>query len=133
MPCVHPALDCPILFTIAPNAAAYSFLFTTIGTLIVMLLWPLFALPMVIPGIMSNFFAGGTAAIFANAMGGRRGTIIASIVHGLFISLMPAIIAPYLGQIVIEGLPSLAAYTMTDVDCIAFSLIYSWILKPLGI
>ena len=52
---------------------------------------------------MSNFFAGGTAAIFANAMGGRRGTIIASIVHGLFISLMPAIIAPYLGQIVIEG------------------------------
>ena len=98
-----------------------------------MFLWPLFGLTMVIPGIMSNFFAGGTAAIFANAMGGRRGTIIASIVHGLFISLMPAIIAPYLGQIVIEGLPSLAAYTMTDVDCIAFSLIYSWILKPLGI
>lgn len=55
MPCVHPALDCPILFTIAPNAAAYSFLFTTIGTLIVMLLWPLFALPMVIPGIIPHF------------------------------------------------------------------------------
>ena len=133
VPGARPALDCPVLFTFAPNAVVYGFIFTTIGTVIGMFLWPLFGLPMVIPGIMSNFFAGGTAAIFANAMGGRRGTIIASIVHGLFISLMPAIIAPYLGQIVIEGLPSLAAYTMTDVDCIAFSLIYSWILKPLGI
>ena len=103
----RPALDCPVLFTFAPNAVVYGFIFTTIGTVIGMFLWPLFGLPMVIPGIMSNFFAGGTAAIFANAMGGRRGTIIASIVHGLFISLMPAIIAPYLGQIVIEGLPSL--------------------------
>ena len=133
VPGARPALDCPVLFTFAPNAVVYGFIFTTIGTLIGMFLWPLFGLPMVIPGIMSNFFAGGTAAIFANATGGRRGTIIASIVHGLFISLMPAIIAPYLGQIVIDGLPSLAAYTMTDVDCIGFSLIYAWLLKPLGI
>ncbi|MFR3991590.1 MAG: hypothetical protein ACLTY5_02925 [Angelakisella sp.] len=43
------------MFTVAPNAAAYSFLFTTIGTLIVKLLWPLFALPMVIPGIIPHF------------------------------------------------------------------------------
>lgn len=97
-----------------------------------MFLWPLFGLPMVIPGIMSNFFAGGTAAIFANATGGRRGTIIASIVHGLFISLLPALVAPFLGQIVIEGLPSLAAYTMTDSDCISMSLFYAWLLKPLA-
>ena len=59
-------------------------------------------------------------------------TIIASIVHGLFISLLPALVAPYLGQIVIEGLPSLAAYTMTDVDCVSMSLFYSWLLKPLA-
>lgn len=132
VPGAIPALDCPVLFTYAPNAIVYGFVFTTIGTVIGMFLWPVFGLPMVIPGIMSNFFAGGTAGIFANATGGRRGTIIACIVHGLFISLMPALVAPYLGQIVIEGLPSLAAYTMTDVDCISMSLFYSWLLKPLA-
>lgn len=130
VPGARPALDCPVLFTYAPNAIVYGFIFTTVGTIIGMFLWPLFGLPMVIPGIMSNFFAGGTAAIFANATGGRRGTIIASIVHGLFISLLPALVAPYLGQIVVEGLPSLAAYTMTDVDCVSMGLFYSWLLKP---
>lgn len=82
VPGARPCLDCPVLFTYAPNAIVYGFVFTTVGTVIGMFLWPLFGLPMVIPGIMSNFFAGGTAAIFANATGGRRGTIIASIVHG---------------------------------------------------
>ena len=132
VPGARPCLDCPVLFTYAPNAIVYGFVFTTVGTVIGMFLWPLFGLPMVIPGIMSNFFAGGTAAIFANATGGRRGTIIASIVHGLFISLLPALVAPFLGQIVIEGLPSLAAYTMTDSDCISMSLFYAWLLKPLA-
>lgn len=132
VPGARPALDCPVLFTFAPNAIVYGFVFTTIGTVVGMFLWPVFGLPMVIPGIMSNFFAGGTAGIFANATGGRRGTIIACIVHGLFISLLPALVAPYLGQIFIEGLPSLAAYTMTDVDCVSMSLFYSWVLKFLA-
>ena len=65
VPGARPALDCPVLFTYAPNAIVYGFIFTTVGTIIGMFLWPLFGLPMVIPGIMSNFFAGGTAAIFA--------------------------------------------------------------------
>ena len=66
VPGARPCLDCPVLFTYAPNAIVYGFVFTTVGTVIGMFLWPLFGLPMVIPGIMSNFFAGGTAAIFAN-------------------------------------------------------------------
>ena len=129
VPGARPCLDCPVLFPFAPNAVVYGFIFTTIGTIIGMFLWPVFGLPMVIPSIMSNFFAGGTAGIFANAWGGRRGCIIGSIVHGLFISLLPAIIAPYLGSIDIAAIGSLASYTMTDVDCISFSLVYSWIIK----
>lgn len=132
VPGARPALDCPVLFTYAPNAIVYGFIFTTVGTVIGMFLWPVFGLPMVIPGIMSNFFAGGTAAIFANATGGRRGTIIASIFHGLLISLLPAIVAPYLGQIVMAGIPSLAAYTMTDVDVVSMGLFYSWLLRPVA-
>ena len=85
VPGARPALDCPVLFTFAPNAIVYGFVFTTIGTVVGMFLWPVFGLPMVIPGIMSNFFAGEfTASIFAaNATGGRRGTGIACIVHGI--------------------------------------------------
>lgn len=58
VPGARPALDCPVLFTYAPNAIVYGFVFTTVGTVIGMFLWPLFGLPMVIPGIMSNFFGG---------------------------------------------------------------------------
>ncbi len=132
VPGAIPAFDCPVLFPYAPNAIVYGFIFTTVGTVIGMFLWPLFGLPMVIPGIMSNFFAGGTAAIFANATGGKRGAIIASIIHGLFISLLPALIAPYLAQVVVAGVPSLAAYTMTDVDCVSMGLFYAWLLRPLA-
>lgn len=129
VPGAKPCLDCPVLFPYAPNAVVYGFIFTTIGTIIGMFLWPVFGLPMVIPSIMSNFFAGGTAGVFANAWGGRRGCIIGSVVHGLFISLLPAIIAPYLAQVDIAAIGSLASYTMTDVDCISFSLVYTWILR----
>ena len=129
VPGARPALDCPVLFPFAPSAVVYGFVFTTIGTLIGMVLWPVFGLPMIIPGIMSNFFAGGTAGVFANATGGRRGCIIGSLVHGLFISLLPAIIAPFLAQVNIPEIGSLVAYTMTDVDCITFSLIYCWLLR----
>ena len=51
-------------------------------------------LPMILPGVMSNFFAGGTAGIFANQVGGRRGTIIGCIAHGIFIMILPAFTFP---------------------------------------
>lgn len=40
-----------------------------------------------IPGVASCFFAGGSAAVFANAYGGKRGAVIASAVVGALISL----------------------------------------------
>ena len=82
------------------------------------------------PWYYEQFLCRRHGRYLCNATGGRRGTIIASIVHGLFISLLPALVAPYLGQIVVEGLPSLAAYTVTDVDCVSMGLFYSWLLKP---
>ena len=87
VPNAKPALDCPVLFPYAPNSVIMGFVFTTIGSMIGMLITsiPALGLPMVIPGVMSNFFAGGTAGIFANQTGGRRGVIIGCIAHGIFI------------------------------------------------
>ena len=79
VPNSKPALDCPVLFPYAPNAVILGFIFTTIGSIIGMFLTPMLGLPMILPGVMSNFFAGGTAGIFANQVGGRRGTIIGSL------------------------------------------------------
>ncbi|BDP95498.1 hypothetical protein EfmGK941_25030 [Enterococcus faecium] len=47
----------------------------------------MFGLAMILPGMLTNFFAGGTAGIFGNAVGGRRGAIIGGIAHGFFITL----------------------------------------------
>lgn len=111
VPGAKPALDCPVLFPYAPNSVIFGFIFTTIGSIIGMLITP-FTGYLVIPGVMSNFFAGGTAGIFANAMGGKRGVIIGCIVHGIFIMIIPALLTPMLAQIGFVNL------TCTDVDTV---------------
>lgn len=63
IPNAKPALDCPVLFPYAPNAVIIGFITTTIGTVIAMIVLPYFSLPMLLPGMLSNFFAGGTAGI----------------------------------------------------------------------
>ena len=47
------------------------FITTTIGTIVAMFILPIFGLAMILPGMLTNFFAGGTAGIFGNAVGGR--------------------------------------------------------------
>lgn len=125
VPDAIPALDCPVLFPYAPNAVILGFVSTTIGSIIGMFLFPVFGLPMILPGMLTNFFAGGCAGIFGNAAGGRRGCIISGIAHGLFITLLPAVLAPMLGDI------GFINTTCTDVDTIAAGLFYGWLLKPL--
>ena len=81
VPNSKPALDCPVLFPYAPNAVILGFIFTTIGSIIGMFLTPMLGLPMILPGVMSNFFAGGTAGIFANQVGGRRLERLLDVLH----------------------------------------------------
>lgn len=125
VPNAIPALDCPVLFPYAPNAVIVGFVCTTIGSVIGMFLTPLFGLPMILPGMLTNFFAGGTAGIFANQTGGRRGAIISCIIHGIFITFLPAILAPLLGNIGFVNI------TCTDSDVIFTGYFYGFILKPL--
>ena len=125
VPDAIPALDCPVLFPYSPNAVILGFITTTIGTIIAMGVLPVFGLAMILPGMLTNFFAGGTAGIFGNAVGGKRGAIIGGIVHGFFITLLPALLVG-----IFDSLGFVNA-TATDVDTITAALIYAWIIMPL--
>ena len=129
VPDARPALDCPVLFTYAPNAVIIGFISTTVGSLIGMVITG-FMGTLVIPGVMSNFFAGGTAGIFGNAIDGRRGAIVGGILHGIFIMILPAILSPMLAQIGFVNM------TCTDVDTVItgyFFMIIKTILGAFGI
>lgn len=125
VPNAIPALDCPVFFPYSPNAVILGFITTTIGTIIAMLVLPTFGLAMILPGMLTNFFAGGTAGIFGNATGGRRGAIIGGIAHGFFITLLPALLVTIFNQM------GFVNATATDVDTVAAALLYAWILSPI--
>lgn len=119
-----PALDCPVLFPYGANSVIIGFITTTIGTLIGMFLTPVLGLAVILPGMTSNFFAGGTAGLFGNAVGGKRGAVVGGIVHGLFITLLPALLVVALSSV------GFVNATATDVDTITAALIYIWIIAP---
>ena len=123
VPDAIPALDCPVLFPYAPNAVLIGFLTTTIGTILGMFIFPLFGMALIIPSMSSNFFAGGTAGIFGNALGGRRGAIIGGLAHGLFITWLPAMLVPLLEAYGFRGV------TFTDSDVMTNGLLVGNILK----
>ena len=126
VPNARPALDCPVLFTYAPNSVILGFIFTTIGSLIGMAITG-FMGTLVIPGVMSNFFAGGTAGIFGNAVDGRRGVIVGCIVHGIFIMILPALLSPMLAQIGFVNM------TCTDVDTVVTGFFFMAIKSVLSL
>ncbi|WP_026883436.1 PTS sugar transporter subunit IIC [Clostridium akagii] len=125
VPDAIPALDCPVLFPYAPNAVTIGFIGTTIGSVLAMFILPRFGLAMILPGMLTNFFAGGTAGIFGNAVGGRRGAVIATIAHGFFITLLPALLVVSFNKM------GFINATATDVDTVTAALLYAWIISPI--
>ncbi|MBW4082610.1 PTS sugar transporter subunit IIC [Paenibacillus sp. S150] len=125
VPNAVPALDCPVLFPYSPNAVIVGFITTTIGSIIAMFVLPVFGWAMILPGILTNFFAGGTAGIFGNLTGGRRGAIIGGIFHGFFITLLPALLVTVFNNM------GFVNATATDVDTVSAALLYAWIIGPL--
>ncbi len=125
VPNAKPALDCPVLFPYSPNAVIVGFITTTIGSVIAMFTLPLIGFAVIVPGMLTNFFAGGTAGIFGNVVGGRRGAIIGGIAHGLFITLLPALLVTTFLSL---EFPSLSA---TDSDTIVAALFFAYVVGPI--
>jgi PTS system ascorbate-specific IIC component len=108
IPGAVPALDCPVAFPYAPNAVLVGFLASVVGGLVGFgILWAglgaAFTIPLILPGMIPHFFTGGTAGVFGNATGGRRGAVGGGFVNGLIITLFAAFLVPTMNAIGFQG------------------------------
>jgi len=91
-----PALDCPMVFPYGQNALMIGFPIAMIASLITLVIFNLFGYPyLLLPLVVAAFFDVGPAAVLANATGGRRGVIIASIVGGVLLIVFQALSLPF--------------------------------------
>ncbi|EAG4158367.1 PTS ascorbate transporter subunit IIC, partial [Listeria monocytogenes] len=96
VPGAIPALDVPVFYSFAPTATTIGFLCAVVGGLGATLVSTM--LPVVVlPSVIGLFFMGGAAGVFGNAMGGRRGAIIAGLLLGFIFQMIVAIAYPILG------------------------------------
>ncbi|WP_149181772.1 PTS ascorbate transporter subunit IIC [Streptomyces sp. TRM49041] len=127
VPGALPALDCPVTFPYAPNAVLIGFIASFTGGLASLGILMAFNAPMglalILPGMVPHFFTGGTAGVFGNATGGRRGAIAGGFVNGVIITFLPALLLKVLGSL------GLANTTFGDADFGWFGLSVGYAVK----
>lgn len=96
VPGAKPALDVPIFYSYAPNATTVGFIMAMIGGLLATALSATMSV-VVLPSVIGLFFMGAAAGVFGNAMGGRRGAIIAGLLLGFFFQIIVALAYPLVG------------------------------------
>ena len=82
IPGAIPALDCPVIYSFAPNSLIIGLISGTIGQVVGMIVLALIRWPVPLPSMIAAFFASGAGAIFGNATGGRRGAILGGFLWG---------------------------------------------------
>jgi ascorbate PTS system EIIC component len=91
-----PALDCPMVFPFGQNALMIGFPIAMVASLITLVVFNLIGYPyLLLPLVVAAFFDVGPGAVLANATGGLRGVIIASIVGGVLLIVFQAISLPF--------------------------------------
>ncbi|MBC7265313.1 MAG: PTS ascorbate transporter subunit IIC [Chloroflexi bacterium] len=97
VPGSKPGLDCPVVFPFAPTAVATGLVVGFIAWLLGMGLCSLLRLQYIpVPSLMPVTFGCTSAAVFGNALGGRRGTVVAAFVTGLVWPVFGALFYPLL-------------------------------------
>ncbi|MCL6625334.1 PTS ascorbate transporter subunit IIC [Alicyclobacillus shizuokensis] len=149
VPNAVPALDCPTVFPFAPTAVLVGFISSLVGGIVGMFLMGPLGLALIIPGMVPHFFDGGTAGVYGNATGGRRGAMIGAFINGLLITVLPALLLAFMGSFglanttfgdsdfcwvgIVGGLfakTGLAgAYILTIVVCAILVLLASYVTK----
>ncbi len=96
VPDATPALDCPMVFPFGQNALVIGFPIAMIASLVTLVIFGLAGYPyLLLPLVVAAFFDVGPGAVLANATGGIRGVVIASIVGGILLIVFQAISLPF--------------------------------------
>lgn len=118
VPNAAPALDCPAVFPYGEKSVLLGFFGYTVGLIGAMALLIAVDFPIVIiPILLHSFFMGGTAGVFGNATGGRRGALIGAAVLGFINSLIQALL---FGQMAVLGFEGT---TFADTDFVLVGLL----------
>ncbi|MCG6202664.1 PTS ascorbate transporter subunit IIC [Psychromonas antarctica] len=122
VPGAKPALDCPMVFPVAPNAVLIGFLCSFAAGLVAMGIQGAFGWTIIVAGVVPHFFVGGTAGVYGNATGGLRGAMLGSFTQGLCISFLPMFLLDVLGSLGLE------ATTFSDFDFGVVGLLLGWMV-----
>jgi len=91
VPNAIPALDCPVVFPYAQNAVLVGYLSSVVGGLVAMgiqLLAGGAVGGVILPSMIIHFFVGGTAGVFGNATGGKKGAILGGVLNGFIFTML---------------------------------------------
>ncbi len=125
VPGAVPALDMPVFFGYAPTALMIGFItHIVVGTIIMFVMAAVSPQSVVFPAIVPSFFEGGTAAIFGNAAGGKRGAFLG----GVLSALLCYVFLPFAVQIANPMADYLRQFALSD-----YSIVFNAIGHVLGL
>ena len=104
IPNAVPAYDCPLLFPYAPNAVILGFIIAMVASVAMIFLTGGLGIfkYAVVPAVITCFFECGTGAVVGNAMGGRRGAIIAAVTSGVLLVILMGFSLPFVDKTIAD-------------------------------
>lgn len=103
IPGAVPAVDCAVFFNYNKTAVLIGFLASFVGGIISMFVIGAMTGTYIIPGMAAHFFCGACAGIYGAATGGKKGAVLGAFIHGILITIGPAMLLPILSGLGFPG------------------------------